>query len=410
MILPTTAALCALFMLAEVVEPPAEPASVPVVQIADNSLTSEEVSAGWISLFDGETLYGWRPASQADWKVVDQSIQVTSGEVGLLRTTTQFGDYQLKLDFKAAKGTNSGVFLRTSPTPDSPTYDCYELNIAPMNNSFPTGSFVGRKKVNVECADDVWHTFDITMLGGQMNVKLDGEEVLDFQHEFHLGTGFIGLQHNEGKIQFKNIKLKPLSLQSMFNGKDLTGWKLYSKEKYPDMTTKFAVSDEGVLTVKDGPGQLETEKSYGNFVLQLDAMTHAASLNSGIFFRCIPGDKMMGYESQIQNGFKNGDRTDPEDSGTGAIFRRTKARKVVANDLEWLTKTLIVEGPHIAVWVNGYQVTDWTDKRKPDENPRRGLRTEAGTIMIQGHDPTTDFSFRNFKGAESPQRWPSKRK
>jgi hypothetical protein len=107
-----------------------------------------------------------------------------------------------------------------------------------------------------------------------------------------------------------------------------------------------------------------------------------------------------GYESQIHNGYKNGDRTKPVDHGTGAIFRRIQARRVVANDNEWFSKTIVADGPHIAVWVNGYQVTDWTDTRKPNDNPREGLRTEKGTLQIQGHDPTTDILFRDFRAAE----------
>ena len=60
--------------------------------------------------------------------------------------------------------------------------------------------------------------------------------------------------------------------------------------------------------------------------------------------------------------------------------------------------------PHIATWVNGYPVADWTDRRRPNENPRRGLRTKAGTIMIQGHDPTTDLSFRKLRIGELAPR------
>ena len=66
--------------------------------------------------------------------------------------------------------------------------------------------------------------------------------------------------------------------------------------------------------------------------------------------------------------------------------------------------TIHADGPHMAVWVNGYQVSDWTDRRKPDPNPRKGLRLEPGTIMLQGHDPTTDLSFRNLRIAEMPKR------
>jgi len=113
---------------------------------------------------------------------------------------------------------------------------------------------------------------------------------------------------------------------------------------------------------------------------------------------------MNGYESQIHNGFKNGDRTQPVDCGTGGIFRRQDARRVVADDMQWFHETLIVDGPHVSAWVDGYQVTDWTDTRAPNANPRRGLRVEPGTLMIQGHDPTTDISFRNLHVAELPQR------
>jgi hypothetical protein len=47
-------------------------------------------------------------------------------------------------------------------------------------------------------------------------------------------------------------------------------------------------------------------------------------------------------------------------------------------------------------------VSDWTDARKPAENPRQGQRLKAGTIILQGHDPTSDFFFRNIRIAELP--------
>lgn len=80
-----------------------------------NQLTSKELADGWLLLFDGETTYGWKAESKANWTVKDGTIQVSEGEPGLLRTTSQFADYELLVDFKAAKGTNSGVFLRTAP-------------------------------------------------------------------------------------------------------------------------------------------------------------------------------------------------------------------------------------------------------------------------------------------------------
>ncbi len=368
-------------------------------QISQSRLTEAELDAGWISLFDGETMFGWRPVVDCDWQIRDKSITVSSGPVGLLRTTTQFSDYHLKLEFRADPLTNSGIFLHTPPKPKNPSVDCYELNIAPADNPFPTGSLVGRKKYDGAKPDGKWHTFDILVERGNVTIRLDDEELYTYVDPRPLGRGFIGLQHNQGAAAFRNVKLRPIGLKPLFNGTDLSGW-----TEYPDMDSVFRVTDDGDLNVRNGRGQLETTETYGDFVLQLDCITHAHNLNSGIFFRCIPGDTMMGYESQIHNGFKENDRTQPIDHGTGGIFRRQSARQVVADDKTWFHKTLIAEGPHIATWVNGVQVCDWTDRRKPNENPRRGLRLEAGTIMIQGHDPTTDISFRNLNAAEMEKR------
>src|SRR5689334_13116329 len=91
-----------------------------------NTLSTAEIADGWVSLFDGKTLFGWKATSKADWKVADDAIQVATGDAGLLITTVQFADYVLKLDFRAAKGTNSGIFLRTKPEPKNPKDGCYE--------------------------------------------------------------------------------------------------------------------------------------------------------------------------------------------------------------------------------------------------------------------------------------------
>jgi 3-keto-disaccharide hydrolase len=356
-----------------------------------NKLTAEEVADGWIQLFDGETLFGWKAGSEADWKVAEGVISVTSGKPGLLHTTSEFSDYVLKVDFRAPKETNSGIFLRTVAVPTSPTVDCYEVNIAdPSVSPFPTGSLVGRKKGTVERFSTDWQTYEI---------RAHGKEVLDYTDPKPLGRGFIGLQFNTGKAEFRNIKLKPLGLKDLFNHKDLTGWRLY-----PGKPTVATVTKEGDLNVKIGSGQVESEEKFGDFALQTEVICNAKNVNSGIFFRCIPHDLMNGYECQIQNGYKNGDRTMPVDCGTGGIYRRQNARRVVSDDFRWFHMTLVANGLHMAAWVDGYPVSDWTDTRPPDKNPRNGSRTEPGTLAIQAHDKTTDLSLRFLRAAEMRPR------
>ena len=122
----------------------------------------------------------------------------------------------------------------------------------------------------------------------------------------------------------------------------MAGWK-----EYPGKKSRFTVTKEGWLNVKEGPGDLQTEGQWADFVLQLDCVSNGTHLNSGVFFRCLPGQYQQGYEAQIRNQFtdrptqeytvedydpgshrltgKRKVRSTAVDYGTGAIYRRVPA-------------------------------------------------------------------------------------
>ena len=373
------------------------------IQDPPQILTPEEIEAGWIALFDGRTLFGWESNNEIGWSVKDGMIEpdASAEGVGVLSTTSLFTDYELIVEFKASDECNSAVFVRTSANPPNPLDECYEINICDSHEEYKTGGIVGRAKPLEEVNNEgKWQTFHITALGNHIEAELDGTKVLDYTDESEqpLLTGRVGLQKNAGSIQFRKIILKPINTTALFAGENLDGWRVV-----PGSDSTFDVVD-GTIAVKGGTdsgrGFLETEQTWGDFLLQLDVKTNGEALNSGIFFRAEEGTEEApsnGYEMQIQNGIKEGDRQQPIDHGTGAIFRRTFARWVNANDNEWFSMTLNASGPHFAVWVDGLQVTDWTDTRPADPNPRKGLRTEPGHISIQGHDPTTDLNFKEIE-------------
>ena len=374
-------------------------------------LTEEQIQDGWISLFDGRSLYGWKKVSGARWSVSKTSQELRVGkpgksasesERGLLRTTSQFDDFEMVVDFITSERTNSGIFLRTSPKPRDVNRDCYELNIAsPKDHEYPTGSLVGRAKCDLKVTPGQWHRFRIICDGPSIKVWIDDKVAVDYTDPNPTGRGYIGLQYNSSDAAFRNIALKPLNTGVLFGGKNLDQWNTDNK-----LESKFEVTKAGELQILNGRGQLESKAQFGDFIFSLQCKTNAKRLNSGVFYRCVPGEIMNGYESQIQNGFKK-DRRKPEDCGTGGIFRRVNARRVNADDEKWFTKTVVATGPHVSVWVNGYQVTDWSDTRKPDANPRRGLRLEKGTFQLQGHDPTTDILMKNIRAKEINPRWPA---
>jgi hypothetical protein len=382
--------------------PSDEPApSSPASQSAA-LLSADQLADGWIALFDGETLFGWKPNSELNWRVENGVILADAGQPGLLQSTSRFADFELKIDVRIESGGNSGIFLRTPFIPADPAVDCYELNVCDTHPDFKSGSLVKRAQPTKEiAADGEWHTFHVRAEGPRIAVSFDGEPILEYTDEAEkpLVAGHIGLQMNGGKAEFRNVFQKPLGMMPLFDGSTFDGWRVV-----PGSQSRFDVED-GAIRVLGGRGFLETDAVARNFVFQFEAKTNGEKLNSGVFFRAMPGtedEPSNGYEFQIQNAFKNGDRTQPADFGTGAIFRRAPARKVVSNDQEWFFATLIADGPHFATWVNGYPVVDLTDDRPADENPRKGLRLEAGHFSLQGHDPGTDLSFRNLRLAPLP--------
>ncbi len=361
-------------------------------------LTQNELHEGWIMLFDGETDYGWQQRGNSKWTVKDSALEA-SGGVGMLSTTTEFADFELRAECWIDEKANSGIFLRCPTTGSINSDNAYEVNVYDKHKQWPTGSInnVAKRKGKVASVGR-WSKFHILAFWDHLVVSIDDKQVLDERDAKHR-RGAIALQYNgEGTVRFRNISLRPLGVKSLFNGRDLTGWQVV-----PEHKSVFSVTKEGWLNVKNGNGDLQTESQWGDFVLQMEVISNGDHLNSGVFYRAIPGAFWSGYENQIRNQWTGDDRTKAVDYGTGGIYNRQPARKVVSTDREWFTDTLIATGLHMAVWINGYQVSDFTDTRPTDEtNARKGARTKAGVFSIQGHDPTTDLSFRNINAVEYP--------
>ena len=325
-----------------------------------NTLTPKEIADGWVLLFDGETTFGWTVDGGAQIK--DGILSLGGDKAAALTSTTDLGSW---FHFAFA----------------------YSVD----------GAKWGDHSLGANLADPI-------VDGVRRTQSLKGEAVVraelleDGRLQFATAPGH--------SLHLRSIRARSQSMKSLFNGKDLTGWKVYdpakAKQTDPKARTdatksQFTVTKEGWLNVKNGPGDLQTEGQWADFVLQLECISNGKHLNSGLFFRCVPDLYQQGYEAQIRNEWMGDDRTKPVDFGTGAIYRRQPARKVVSTDGEWFTMTVAAHGRHIATWVNGYQVTDWTDDRKEAENARNGFKKSKGALSIQGHDPTTDLSFRNIR-------------
>ena len=118
-----------------------------------------------------------------------------------------------------------------------------------------------------------WNTYDIQAEGDHLLIKLNDKVTVD-AHDSKNARGTIALQNlkGEGEVRFRNLKLKPLGLKTVFNGKDLSGWK-----EIPGQKSVYSVTPEGWLNVKNGNGDLQSEAEYGDFVFQLDIFSNGTA-------------------------------------------------------------------------------------------------------------------------------------
>lgn len=163
-----------------------------------------------------------------------------------------------------------------------------------------------------------------------------------------------------------------LKKESLFNGKDLSGWKVYGTEKW--------YVQNGELICESGPdkqyGYLATEKSYKDFELSLE-FRQEANGNSGVFFRSsIDGTKISGW--QVEVAPPNHDTGGIYESyGRGWLVQIPEEKEKYLKMGEWNKLKIRVVGDRVITWVNGKQMVDLKDDK---------IGAANGAIALQIHD------------------------
>ncbi|MEA3462959.1 MAG: DUF1080 domain-containing protein [Bacteroidota bacterium] len=159
--------------------------------------------------------------------------------------------------------------------------------------------------------------------------------------------------------------------ESIFNGKDLTGWTIYGTELW--------YVEDGLLVCESGPdkeyGYLGTEKEYKDFELSVE-FKQGADGNSGIFFRSsIEGTKIAGWQVEVA----------PPGHSTGGIYESYGRGWIIKPDPEldkhlkfgeWNTMRVRVVGGQVETWLNGYLMITLDDKM---------IANAKGSIALQIH-------------------------
>jgi hypothetical protein len=225
----------------------------------DNTLSEAEQKAGWVLLFDGKTLNGWKTSALKESKTAVEDGCINPHGCGdyMMVYEKPLGDFVLSLDFKISTGCNSGVFVRTWPLEPAPGKDVgwngIEVAIDDTTGSgyHDTGAIydLAKPKKNAMKPVGEWNHMEVSCKGSRILVSLNGEDVtaidLDkftepnkrpdgsehkFDHPFntHPRVGYIGLQDHGSPCWYKNIKMMTLERGS---GKEQAGLGSREEEK-----------------------------------------------------------------------------------------------------------------------------------------------------------------------------------
>jgi len=166
---------------------------------------------GSIDLFNGKDLTGWVPMNKAEWTVEDGALILTGkGGNGWLRTEKMYKDFELTLDWKTTgEKYDSGIFFRALEKGDPWPKVSYQVNLLKGREGECGGLKGATGKPDLIKAGD-WNTFVLRVQGRAMKLTINGTEAWSVEDTAAVREGYIGLQAEGIRYQFRNLKLTPL--------------------------------------------------------------------------------------------------------------------------------------------------------------------------------------------------------
>jgi len=183
------------------------------------------------------------------------------------------------------------------------------------------------------------------------------------------------------------------SWKELFNGRDLTGWKV-SENKDSVYIEDGCLVTHGNRAHAFYVGDEDGKETYKNFRLRAEVKTEPKA-NSGIYFHTKfveEGWPNKGYEAQVNN-------THGDPKKTGGLYNVQDNFDAPAKDGEWFTYVIVVRDKHIQVKINGKTVSDYTE---PDGLDRPDRQLSEGLFALQAHDPGSKAFYRSIQVRRLP--------
>jgi hypothetical protein len=193
------------------------------------SFISRPTAKGWVSIFDGKTLNGWKITDESPetFSVQDGAIVVAGPRAHLFYegpvNSHNFKNFEWKAKVKTMPGSNSGMFIHTAYQPSGWPSKGYEIQVNQTHTDWrKTGSVYGLQDVKeVFVKDDEWYTEHIIVQGKKVVIKINDKIINDYTEPDSISTGksmkklsngTVALQGHDpkSKVYYKDIMIKVL--------------------------------------------------------------------------------------------------------------------------------------------------------------------------------------------------------
>jgi hypothetical protein len=172
-------------------------------------------------------------------------------------------------------------------------------------------------------------------------------------------------------------------LPSIFNGKDLAGWKVPAENPWWSVV-------EGRLEVKSDPQQrgsiLWTDRSYASFILECEFRMGDGIVDSGFFLRNETDQIQIGISGSLKRDLT----ASPYIAGKGYPVEAQGVAKLL-KPKAWNAMTIVAKGGEYTVWLNHHRVMTYASQTASKRGPI-GIQLHAGKPMA--------IAFRNLRLAE----------
>ena len=416
---------------------------------ASTSFAQEKKAAskspeGFVALFNGENLDGWRGMPTIDpkelatldeakratrfekpdadakthWNVRNGEL-VNDGHGAFLTTIKDYGDIELLIDYKTVSLADSGIYLRATPQVQIWDYTKeggkHNLGADKGSGGLWNNSPGAPGKDPLVFADKPfgeWNSLRIIQIGARTTVYLNGKLVVDnapmenyFDRKSPLfARGPIQLQTHGGEIRWKNIYLREIppseanktlaardaeGFQTIFDGKSTYGWK--------GPVADYEIVDGAIRCQPGKGGTIYYDKELGDFIARLEFKLPPGG-NNGLAIR-YPGQGDTAYvgmtELQIlDDAAPKYARLDPRQAHGSAYGMAAAKRGYLRPVGEWNFQEVTVKGSTIKVELNGTVILD-ADLSKVDQfmanSAHPGKDRTTGYFGFAGHNDPVEF-------------------